>query len=141
MLLTILSIIITIIFFLSGFNKFANLDSVARGLQNQILTKGLQIPIPIIFFIIVVIIAALLEIVMPLVIVYASVDKRYNNYGVAASITLAIFTILATLLYYFPPWPFYSSTYVSFMMHLSIIGGLFLLAYVFMYYHHDDSSN
>lgn len=129
MQLVLLSIIITLIFFISGFKKLSGIGTMAESLYKSFPIKM----IPLSIFTVLIFVVALLEIVMPPIIVYAAIDRRYYFYGYLAAMALGIFTILTTFLYYFPPLPFYSSKYMSFMLHLSLIGGLFLLVYVFMY--------
>ena len=68
----------------------------------------------------------LLEIVAPFIISiysYNSNQKLYT-YTKLSILGLIIFTILATLLYHFPP---FGENYYSFMSNLSTLGGLLLL--------------
>ena len=66
-----------------------------------------------------------LEVVAPLVIVYSFKTKKYTNQAYVATMALFSFTVLATLLYHFPPT---GSAYYPFMSNMATIGGLLCLA-------------
>ena len=119
LLLVISSILITLMFFLSGFHKIKDFVNVAKGFSNKIhitLLLGKLIIIGVI----------LLEIIAPLIITLQSYDNNILNiiYTKIAIISLILFTILATLLYHFPPM---GSNYYSFMSNISTLGGLIML--------------
>jgi uncharacterized membrane protein YphA (DoxX/SURF4 family) len=118
-LLFIASLFITLLFFLSGFNKIKDFNQVTKGFVNK--TK-----IPLFLAKIVILGVILLEIIAPLIITLYSynLNKSLYPYVKLSLIGLIIFTILATLIYHFPP---VGSNYYSFTSNLSTIGGLILL--------------
>lgn len=118
-LLFIASLFITLLFFLSGFNKIKDFNQVTKGFVNK--TK-----IPLFLSKIVISGVILLEIIAPLIITLYSynLNKSLYPYTKLSLIALIIFTILATLIYHFPP---FGSNYYSFTSNLSTIGGLILL--------------
>ena len=118
-LLFIASLFITLLFFLSGFNKIKDFNQVTKGFVNK--TK-----IPLFLSKIVISGVILLEIIAPLIITLYSynLNKSLYPYTKLSLIGLIIFTILATLIYHFPP---IGSNYYSFTSNLSTIGGLILL--------------
>jgi uncharacterized membrane protein YphA (DoxX/SURF4 family) len=118
-LLFIPSLFITLLFFFSGFNKIKDFNQVTKGFVNK--TK-----IPLFLAKIVILCVILLEIIAPLIITLYSynLNKVLYLYTKLSLIALIIFTILATLIYHFPP---IGSNYYSFMSNLSTIGGLILL--------------
>jgi len=118
-LLFIASLFITLLFFLSGFNKIKDFNQVTKGFVNK--TK-----IPLFLSKIVILGVILLEIIAPLIITLYSynLNKSLYPYTKLSLIGLIIFTILATLIYHFPP---VGSNYYSFTSNLSTIGGLILL--------------
>ena len=118
-LLFIASLFITLLFFLSGFNKIKDFNQVTKGFVNK--TK-----IPLFLSKIVILGVILLEIIAPLIITLYSynLNKSLYPYTKLSLIGLIIFTILATLIYHFPP---IGSNYYSFTSNLSTIGGLILL--------------
>ena len=121
-----ISIILTIMFFLSGLNKLKDFNNVVSGYQNQV-KKTMNVnlhPTLCKFFIVC---AILIEIIAPILILIAIVTKN-KMLGIAASTALIIFTILATLIYHFPP---IKSTYYPFISNVTTIGGLALLVYTF----------
>jgi uncharacterized membrane protein YphA (DoxX/SURF4 family) len=117
--LIIPSIFITLLFFLSGFHKIKDFINVTKGFVNKT-----HLPFTLGKFIIAYVI--ILEILAPLII--TAYAYNYNPtllpYARFSIIALIIFTILATILYHFPP---NKNNYYSFMSNLSTIGGLMLL--------------
>lgn len=126
MITTISTIFITIIFFLAGFNKIMNFNGTAKSIQGKIPVKLLPFSI----YQLITIFVILLEIVAPLVIVYSTMvqDNDMKDYAQWSSLALAGFTILATLLYHFPP---VGNQYFKFMSNLALTGALLLLAHLF----------
>jgi uncharacterized membrane protein YphA (DoxX/SURF4 family) len=113
------SVLITLLFFLSGFNKIKEFGQVSKGL-----TQKTRLPLTISKIVIIIVI--LLEIIAPFII---TVSAYYPSAGIEmyaklSILGLIIFTVLATLLYHFPP---YGTNYYSFMSNLATIGGLMLL--------------
>ena len=81
-----------------------------------------QLPLVLSKFIIIGVI--LLEIIAPFIISLSAFTSIKKIYTQLAIIGLIVFTILATLIYHFPP---YAANYYSFMSNLSTIGGLMVL--------------
>lgn len=113
------SILITLLFFLSGFNKIREFSEVAKGL-----TKKTRLPLLLSKIAIVMVI--LLEIIAPFIITVSAYypSASIKMYAKISTLGLIVFTVLATLLYHFPP---YGANVYSFMSNLSTIGGLLLL--------------
>jgi hypothetical protein len=113
------SIFITLLFFLSGFNKIKGFVSTAKGLS-----KRTNFPLALAKIVIVGVI--ILEIFAPFIIsVYAYThNPLLRGYAILSVIGLIIFTILATILYHFP---LQGQNLYSSMSNLSTIGGLMLL--------------
>jgi hypothetical protein len=114
--------LLTIMFFLSGIDKVKNLEKVAKGLQEKV-----KIDFPFWIFIIAIVIAAIIELAAPLSIMYTAYTNEYKEYAYISVVALAIFTIIATLVYHFPPT---GSTYYPFVSNVTTIGGLTLLALI-----------
>uniref|UniRef100_A0A6C0IJ84 DoxX family protein n=1 Tax=viral metagenome TaxID=1070528 RepID=A0A6C0IJ84_9ZZZZ len=113
------SIYITLLFFLSGFNKITDFIQVVKGFMNK--TK-----LPFTLCKIIIIFVILLEIVAPLIISLYSYNANPLLYTSAklSLLGLIVFTILATFMYHFPA---IGQNYYSFMSNISTIGGLLLL--------------
>ena len=84
------------------------------------------INVPIWFCYLSIILVIIIQFVCPLIIIVSSYDNNYTNYAKYSGILLIIFTILATLLFHFPPT---GSDYYAFMSNVTTIGGLGLLVY------------
>ena len=119
--LTLLSsFLITLLFFAAGVRKLGKFPVTVNGFMKRMPSFP---PLLLGQFIIVLVI--LLEIIAPLVIVYSFKTKKYTKHAYVSTLALLIFTVLATLLYHFPP---YGSTYYPFMSNMATIGGLLCLA-------------
>jgi uncharacterized membrane protein YphA (DoxX/SURF4 family) len=118
-LVLISTIYITLLFFISGFHKIKDFMNVVKGFMNK--TK-----VPLSLSKIIISGVILLEIVAPFIIALYSynANPKLYTYTKLSLLGLIIFTILATLLYHFPP---FGSNYYSFMSNLSTLGGLLLL--------------
>jgi uncharacterized membrane protein YphA (DoxX/SURF4 family) len=118
-LILISTIYITLLFFISGFHKIKDFMKVVKGFMNKT-----TIPLSIAKIIISGVI--LLEIVAPFIIALYSYNynPKLYTYTKLSLLGLIVFTILATLLYHFPP---FGENYYSFMSNLSTLGGLLLL--------------
>jgi uncharacterized membrane protein YphA (DoxX/SURF4 family) len=118
-LLSFSSVLLTLLFFLSGFHKISDFANVTKGLM-----KKTNLPLPLAKISIVLVI--LLEIIAPFIITVYSYTSANNlkQYTKISILALIAFTILATFIYHFPP---YASNYYSFMSNLSTIGGLIIL--------------
>ena len=118
-LVLISTIYITLLFFVSGFEKIKDFMKVVKGFMNKT-----ALPLPLAKIIIGCVIV--LEIVAPFIISLYSYNSNPQLYTYAKLCLLAliVFIILATFLYHFPP---FGSNYYSFMSNLSTLGGLLLL--------------
>ena len=114
--------LIGIMFLLSGIFKMTDFDFTVTKLMDHI---NMLIKIPLLFGKILIILAIILEIVAPLVIFYSEVTNKYKKYASISCLSLFVFTILATLIFHFPPK---GRHYYPFMSNLSTLGGLLLLS-------------
>lgn len=121
--------LLTIMFFLSGFDKIINFENVSKGLQIK-LSEKLFLNLPIYFSYFSIILVIILEIVAPLIMNYSYYVKKYYQYAKYASWFLIIFVIMATYLYHFPAT---GSQYYPFMSNLALIGGLIILSNYYDY--------
>ena len=120
----IYAFMILIMYILAGINKAINFESTVNGFKNVFLIKNL----PKSFYKLTILLVIILEIFAPLTILYSLQTDKYNYMANLSSISLAIFTILATLIYHFPP---VGSEYYSFMKNLTATGSLLLLSTLF----------
>ena len=114
------SVLITLMFFLSGIEKIYTFSKTTMDFSNKI-----NIPLTLSKLVISGVI--LLEIIAPIIIISYTFTGLFNLLPLfkTALISLIVFTIVATLMYHNP---FKSSkNYYEFITHLSIIGGLFAL--------------
>ena len=118
--------LLTIMFFLAGFNKINPFNKVALGLQKRV--PDLFKKLPFIIFQLAILLVILLEIIAPTIIMIASFNKKYSLYAFISALLLTLFTIIATLLYHFPPS---GMAYYPFVSNITTCGGLLLLSKVF----------
>jgi uncharacterized membrane protein YphA (DoxX/SURF4 family) len=114
-------ILITAMFFLSGFHKLINFDKTVNNFKGKI---NINVNEYIYKFIITSVV--LLEILAPIIIVYYYTTGKFKQFSNYAVYGLIIFTILATLLYH----PLNINDYyksIPFWANISLIGGLLLL--------------
>ena len=130
MILYLISFLLTIMFFLSSFSKIKNYQEVVKGFGKKFDNKLFNMPQ--VFYMMSIIIAICIQFFCPLIIMYSIYDKKYSIYGSIACLIIALFTILATYLYHFPPS---GKEYYPFMSNVTTIGGLSVLAYVLKYNH------
>jgi uncharacterized membrane protein YphA (DoxX/SURF4 family) len=118
-LVLISTIYITLLFFISGFHKIKDFMNVVKGFMNKT-------SLPLLLAKLIISGVILLEIIAPLIIALYSynANPKLYTYSKLSLLGLIVFTILATLLYHFPP---FGSNYYSFMSNLSTLGGLLLL--------------
>ena len=105
-----------IMYFLSGIDKVKNFRTTAAGFVKKV-------PVPVFsaqFGALAIFFAVLIEVIAPLLINYGHLadEKKYAVYGLAS---LIVFTIVATLIYHFPPK---GREYYPFMSNLTAVGGL-----------------
>ena len=101
------TILITLMFFLSGIEKIYTFSKTTAGFANKI-------NIPLTFAKLIIIGVILLEIIAPIVIV------GYPPLAKPAILSLVMFTVVATFMYH-------SKHYHQILTHLAIIGGLLAL--------------
>ena len=121
MKLLIYAFLILLMYFLAGINKVMNFSVTVKGFENMFFIKNL----PTIFYNLAIIGVVMLEIFAPIMILFSLYTNTFSKYAYYSSIGLAIFTILATLIYHFPP---NGSHYYAFMKNLTATGALMLLS-------------
>ena len=121
MYLLIYSTMILLMYFIAGINKFLNFNATVSGFKKMFFMKKL----PNIFYQLVIILVVVLEIVAPIMILYSIQTQELSEMACLSSIGLAVFTVLATLIYHFPPK---GANYYAFMKNLTATGGLLLLS-------------
>ena len=115
-------IFLTLMFFLSGINKYNNFLSTSKSFASKV-----KQPLKIAKMVIYAVIA--LELLAPVIITLHSMSIIHMRTLTQLSISaLALFTIAATYLYHFPPNV--GGNYYSFMSNLSTLGGLMILSYL-----------
>tara|TARA_B100000524_G_C23646217_1_gene368568 strand:- start:455 stop:796 length:342 start_codon:yes stop_codon:yes gene_type:complete len=112
-------------YFLSGINKVKNFSNTVAGFKKMFFLKKL----PNIFYQLSISVVILLEILGPIIILYSLQTDMYNKLAYFSSVGLAGFTVLATLIYHFPPT---GSEYYAFMKNLTATGSLMLLSCLFL---------
>lgn len=121
--LTLLCAILCAMYLFSGIEKLFKLRAVAEGLR-----KRAAAGVPIEVYEVIIAGAAVYLTACTCAVVYASTlrpgDAR-SGYGAWAAYALVAFTVLATLLYHFPPT---GATYYPFISNVTAVGGLLLLA-------------
>mgnify|MGYP000645709062 CR=1 FL=1 len=115
---TIYILALVTIFFVAGINKIFNFSKTANGLHNKLIFN--QLPYVISSLAITVVI--FIEILSPVLIMYATQNDTFNLYAKYSALYLLLFTVIATLYYHNPLVD--PSENISFMKNLSIIGGL-----------------
>ena len=118
--------ILVTMYFVSGVDKLFHFEKVVAGLHKRASF------IPLFMCNLMIGCAILIELLAPLGCVYASLrmnDSRAIKIGMWSTYALILFTIMATLLYHFPPTT--SAKYYPFMSNLATTGGLLVLSYVF----------
>lgn len=115
---------ILLMYFLAGINKANNFLSTVKGFQHMFFLKKL----PEYFYYLTILGVILLEILAPIVILFSLYTNTYTEYAYYSSIGLALFTVLATLIYHFPS---NKSQYYAFMKNLTATGSLMLLSTFF----------
>ena len=121
----LVAILITLVFFLSGINKVKNFDGVRKSIQKKFIISTL----PVIFYKMILVLVIMLEILAPFIIIYSATTHTSKNAASIACYALALFTVLATMMYH-PPNK--KKEYHHFMKNLSIIGGLLALSNFFI---------
>tara|TARA_B100001175_G_C19302342_1_gene538879 strand:+ start:224 stop:598 length:375 start_codon:yes stop_codon:yes gene_type:complete len=120
----IYAFMILLMYFLAGINKARNFSGTVSGFKNMFFLKKL----PNIFYQLAIIMVIILEIVAPIIILYSLQTNLYTDIANYSCLGLGIFTILATLIYHFPP---NGSQYYPFIKNVTATGALFLLSTLF----------
>ena len=120
-MIIIYAFMILLMYFLAGINKFQNYSNTVNSFKKQFFFKNF----PYAFYQIIILLVIMLEIFAPLTIIFSLQTNMYNDLAYYSGIALAIFTVLATLIYHFPP---IGGEYYSFMKNLTATGSLLLLA-------------
>ena len=115
---------ILLMYFIAGVNKFLHFNTTVKGFKKIFFIKNL----PNIFYQLIIALVVILEIVAPITILYSIQTQELSLLACFSSIGLAIFTVLATLIYHFPPK---GANYYAFMKNLTATGGLLLLSTFF----------
>ena len=113
--------IMMIMFFLSGIDKVINFYKVSNEF-----TAKTPVKIPIQLAYIAIIVAIIIELVAP-ILINLGLIKKNKRLVFYSTLSLIVFTVLATLLYHFPPTGY---QYYPFMSNLTTIGGLMLILYL-----------
>jgi len=124
MKLLIYAFLILLMYFLAGISKAVNFSSTVKGFHDMFFLQNL----PNMFYDLVISGVVLLEIIAPIVIMFSLYTNNYNEYAYYSCIGLALFTIVATMIYHFPPT---GSQYYFFMKNLTATGSLLLLSTFF----------
>ena len=119
--LTLVSaVLINLLFFAAGVRKIGKFPVTVKGFMNRMPSF-----VPTILGQLAIVIVILLEIIAPMIVVYSFKTKKYTKEAHMATLALLVFTIMATLLYHFPP---VGGAYYPFMSNMATIGGLLCLA-------------
>jgi len=113
--------LILLMYFLAGIKKAMNFSSTVKGFQGMFFLQKL----PSIFYDLTILGVVLLEIFAPIIIMFSIYTNTYTVGAYYSSVGLAIFTVLANLIYHFPT---NKGQYSAFMKNLTAIGSLMLLS-------------
>ena len=113
--------VIVYMFFASGFHKLMSITETSIGLQKRMVNFGIEF-INIDAYKLIIVLAAIWEIVAPIVLVYSGMNITKNKKeGIISSLSLVVYTVLATLIYHFPP---VGTHYYPFISNVTTIGCL-----------------
>jgi hypothetical protein len=115
---------ILLMYFLAGIHKAMNFSSTVKGFQNMFFLQKM----PSIFYNLSILGVVLLEIFAPIVIMFSLYTNTHTDCAYYSSLGLAVFTILASLIYHFPTK---KGQHSAFMKNLTAIGSLMLLSTMF----------
>lgn len=124
MLQLLAAILLTAMFFYAGFKKITNFGATTQMIEQYL---PLQTGSTFVYNILTVVVIAI-ELLLPILILYTAITGRSKFLGFVATISLAIFVIVATMIVHYPPT---DQTMNNFLMHLGIIGGLIALSAAF----------
>jgi uncharacterized membrane protein YphA (DoxX/SURF4 family) len=112
--------LIVLMFLLSGLDKTNAIPEVANGLK-----KRVNLDVPDIIYTMAIILIIALQVVASLILLYSAYTGEHKELAYYSALSLAGFTVLATLIYHFPP---YGKEYYKFLSNVAVLGGLLLLA-------------
>lgn len=123
--LVVCTTVLNSMFLLSGVDKVLHFNKVVNGLQNRVSR------LPFVLAVSMILGAIVIELGAPLMVMKASLtsDRSWDVWGARGSLALIVFTVLATLIYHFPPTN--SAKYYPFVSNMSAVGGLSLMYLVF----------
>lgn len=113
---------LVMMFAISGVSKIYTFDETVSSIQQKI---PYNLSLRILQLVILAVI--LLEIIAPSIIVYFSFTGKYKTYAYYSCLALAVFTLLATVLYHPPHFDNYKKS-IPFWANVSLIGSLLLLS-------------
>ncbi len=116
--------LILLMYFLAGVKKATSFSSTVKGFQSMFFLQKL----PRIFYDLTILGVVVLEIFAPIIIMFSLYTNTYTDCAYYSSVGLALFTVLATLIYHFPT---NKGQYSAFMKNLTAIGSLMLLSTLF----------
>jgi uncharacterized membrane protein YphA (DoxX/SURF4 family) len=117
--LFIASLLISLLFINSGYEKIFNINGTAELLKSKV-----NLDLPFFLYTFAIVIVVLLELVGPSLILYSSLTNKNKLYAYYSVLGLIGFTILASLLFHLNPFEKHK---VNLLKNLSVIGGLLLL--------------
>lgn len=112
--------LIVLMFLLSGLDKTNAIPEVANGLK-----KRVNLDVPDIIYTMAIILIIALQVVASLILLYSAYTGEHKELAYYSALSLAGFTVLATLIYHFPP---NGKEYYKFLSNVAVLGGLLLLA-------------
>lgn len=111
--------LLTAMYLLSGLEKLPKISKVAEGLRKRTF-EG-----PLWFFVLSIAVSCTMLVLTSSTIIYSSATGKIKKWARASALYLVAFTVLATLIYHWPPT---GNTYYPFISNVTACGGLLLLA-------------
>lgn len=117
--------VVLFMYIISGIDKIFNFNKAVGGFRKRLISKlSISRNLPSIFFKLSIVIAIVIELLGSLVILYSSYKENYTHLDILATYSLLFFTVLATLIYHFPP---FGTTYYPFISNVTSCGALLLI--------------
>lgn len=116
------SILLLIMFFLSGIHKIFNFNSTVDSLKSKVTNNFDNY-----LYQLAIVIVIILEIVAPLIIIYHFLTETGRMFAIASIVGLIVFTIVVTWIYHPPDFTNYMKS-LPFWSNTSLLAGLLLLA-------------
>ena len=110
-------------YFFSAIKKFNTFEQTVKSFKSKFFIKDLNEYI----YKLIIIFVILLQFCVPVYTIYTIYTKTYNYLSFYLIIALVFFTMLATLLYHYPP---IGNKVYAFNGNICAIGGLLLLSYI-----------